>query len=128
MVAFWLSHLQPETHCPFQMERWLFQQLAMDLDVPHLLHRLQEIEYAWYNEVDASHTTKRAMQAAGVDYMRTGYAILSLCLPNDCRFAGRPPSTESLVGIYRTCRRLPKHTQDPGRGGIIRDMGSCDHR
>jgi hypothetical protein len=65
------------------------------------------------------------MAAAGVDYMRTGYAILSLsrcsrrsssiellsvCLPARCVFRGRMPATERLVGLYRRARHLPGRT------------------
>ena len=51
---------------------------------------------------------KQAMAAAGVAYMRTGFAIISLCLPRGCVFTGRMPATERLVSLYCKHRCLPR--------------------
>ena len=107
VVAFWLSHLQPETHCPLQLSRAVFEQIATDIDVPSVFARLEQIRNRWLYEIPADHPMKRAMSAAKVDYMRTGFAILSLCLPSSCQFAGRMPASETLVSLYRRQRRLP---------------------
>ena len=42
-----LTHLQPETHCPLEMNRHTFEQIAADLDVPDLLVRLMEVRDHW---------------------------------------------------------------------------------
>ena len=107
VVAFWLSHLQPETHCPLQLSRAVFEQIAADIDVSSVFARLEQIQHRWLYEIPADHPMKRAMSAAKVDYMRTGFAILSLCLPSGCQFAGRMPASETLVSLYRRQRRLP---------------------
>lgn len=50
-LAFWLTHLQPETHCPIVLSRSVFEQLAVDL--PHLsnlgdlIHRREQIRAEW---------------------------------------------------------------------------------
>jgi hypothetical protein len=109
VVVYWLSHLQPETHCPLVLPRGIFFQIAADIHVD--VHaRLRDIRWTWEHRVPSHHPTKRAMAAAGIDYMFTGYAILSLCMPAQCVFRGRTPATERLVGMYRRARRLPPST------------------
>ena len=107
VVTFWLTHLQPETHCPMVLSRSVFEQIAVDIDLPSVIHRLREIEHTWRYEIPHDHAMKQAMAQANVDYMRTGYAILSLCLPGTCQFHGRIPATERLVNLYRRERHLP---------------------
>ena len=50
------------------------------------------------------------MAAANVNYTRTGYAVMSLCLPEGCMFTGRMPATERLVSLYDKHRRFPRST------------------
>lgn len=89
----------PGTHCPPDLGNELFAQVAADVDVD-LHERLRDIRYQWEHRVRPDHPAKQAMAAAGVDYMRTGFALFSLCLPAGCVFAGRPPATLHLVGAY----------------------------
>lgn len=111
VVAFWLTHLQPATLCPMAFPRATFEQLAVDIDMPSSLFlRLQQVQDAWHYEVNPHHPMKRAMAAAGIDYMRTGYAIMSLCLPQGCTFLGRMPATERLVTLYGQHRHFPRNT------------------
>jgi hypothetical protein len=84
----------------------VFCQIATDIEVD--VHaRLQEIRWMWEHCVPPDHPTKRAMLAAGADFMLSGYAVLSLCLPAHCVFHGRPPATDRLVGMHRRGRHLP---------------------
>ena len=95
-VPFWLSTLQPQTMCPHVLGRRKVQQLAADLPLPgafgDLLERWSSIQSKWntFRAHQASHPMVCAMAAAGVDYMATGYALLSLCLPSNCFFETRP--------------------------------------
>ena len=111
VVSFWLTHIQTRTHCPMQFERGTFEQIAADIEVNgSFFERMQEIRTAWYQLVDPPHPMKRAMAAAGVDYMRSGYAIFSLCLPSGCIFRGPIPSTERLVTLYYKHRHIPRQS------------------
>ena len=44
----------------------VFEQLAVDINLPSLLERLQEIERIWQYQIPADHPIKRSMLAAGV--------------------------------------------------------------
>lgn len=68
-VAFWLTHLQPTTHCPLTLSRAVFEQVAADVDLPSVHARLQCIRTLWETRIPGDHPMKRAMAAAGVDYM-----------------------------------------------------------
>ena len=106
-VLFWLTHIQPETYCPRELATVAFQQIAADMDVPSVLERLAQVRRSWTEQVPHDHPTKRAMAASGTDYMSTGYAIMSLCLPERCVFSGPEPATARLVSMYRVARHLP---------------------
>jgi hypothetical protein len=106
-VPFWLTHCQPQTHCPLELSATSFHQIAADIDLPSVHARLAEVRDAWERAVPGSHPMKRAMAAAGVDYMRTGLALLSLCLPPRSVFRGRAPATARLVAMYMRSRWLP---------------------
>lgn len=60
-LAFWLTHLQPETQCPIILSRNVFEQLAVDL--PHmnqlgdLVNRRAQIRAEW-NRCFASSSSK----------------------------------------------------------------------
>ena len=123
LVPFWLTQLQPDTHCPLVLSRSMLQQIAADIDLPSVPARLQSIAprssltplsededlmaRAWNTLVPTDHPLKRALAAAGIDYMSTGYVILSLCLPERCVFRGRSPATARLVRMYLRARGLP---------------------
>ena len=107
-AAHWLTQLDPRTHCPAELPRQTFEQIAADIDVD-LHFRLAGIRSAWdrMRRERPDHPLVRAAAAAGVDYMRTGYCLFSLCLPAECFFRGREPATARLVTMYRLARRLP---------------------
>ena len=121
VVSFWLTHLQAATHCPMLFQRSVFEQIAADIDVVgSLFERLEAIRHSWQFHVDPCHPTKRAMAAANVDYMQSGYAIFSLCLPPGCVFHGQIPATEQLVTLYCKHRHLPRrHLQIDIQAGIF---------
>lgn len=105
-VAFWLGHVQPETHCPRPLTRAAHAQLVADLSAEGGLADLAA-RWARVRVERADHPTVRSCAAAGVDFLTTGLAVLSLCLPPTCRFLGRAPATNHLVDVYRVGRRLP---------------------
>jgi hypothetical protein len=74
----------------------VFYQIAADIEIESVHHRLQEIKDAWMYQVDEQHPTKAAMVSAGIDYMKTGYCLLSLCLPSTCYYTGRTPALSSV--------------------------------
>lgn len=128
VVTFWLTHLQPETHCPMQLSRSVFEQIAVDIDLPSVFFRLQQIRYTWQYEIAPDHPMKQAMAHSNVDYMNTGYAVMSLCLPQSCQFTGRIPATERLVSIYRRSRHLPPRSVpiDVQRGIFVGGVITAD--
>lgn len=111
-VAHWLTQIDPRTHCPAALPRAAFEQIAADVDV-NVFDRLRGIRAAW-DELRADqpdHPLVRAAAAAGVDYMRTGFCLFSLCLPPGCHHRGpAEPASGRLVTMYRRARRLPPWT------------------
>lgn len=134
-VSFWLTQLQPSTHCPLDLGASTFSQIAVDIDVIRVVAWRQAPDADLHERLSAalrraagghtrtvapthpprpSHETiprdqarPRLRTAAGIDYMHTGYAVMSLCLPTRCVFRGRPPATLHLVDAYRRSRGLP---------------------
>lgn len=104
VVSFWLTDLQRHTHCPIELSRSVFEQMAAD--IPHfetfgdLRLRQAEIATAWsaFQRSEPDHPTVRAMAAAGMDYTRSGFAMLSLCLPSDCHFTGKVSASSGPGG------------------------------
>ena len=114
-AAFWLTQIEPSTHCPRNLGAFVFSQVALDLpDVCHTgtLTRLLQIRGTWnaFRCSHPDHPTVRALAAAGVDYTTTGYAVLSLCIPPTCCFTGRTANSVRLLTMYRRARHLPAHT------------------
>jgi hypothetical protein len=109
-TAHWLTQTDPRTHAPPALSSVAFAQIAADIDVPSVHARLAELRRAWdaLRADRPDHPLVRATASADVDYLRTGFALFSLCLPADCTFRGREPATARLVNMYRTARRLPK--------------------
>ena len=125
VVAFWLTQIDPKTHCPRTLGRAIVSQVAIDLPDVHktgTLARLLQIREDWtaFRLHHPDHPTVRAMAIAGVDYNTTGYAVLSLCLPPACVFSGRNTNTNRLVTMYRRARHLPAHMVPIDvRGGLF---------
>ncbi len=109
-AAHWLTQTDPRTHAPPALSPEAFAQIAADIDLPSVHARLAELRRAWdaLRADRPDHPLVRATASADVDYLRTGFALFSLCLPADCTFRGREPATARLVAMYRTARRLPK--------------------
>lgn len=105
----WLTQIEPRTHAPIELPRAWFEQIAADIDV-NVFERLTSIRKAWddIRRDRPDHPIVRASAAADVDFMRTGLCLFSLCLPSDCFFRGRDPSTIRLVSMYCSARRLPR--------------------
>ena len=84
------THPQPQHHCPVQLSRAEFEQLAADLGhfetFGDLLLRWQQVQTSWERlcNTEPTHPTVRAFAAARLDYKYSGYALLSLCLPAGC--------------------------------------------
>jgi hypothetical protein len=92
-----------------ELDATAFNQIAADVPVPSTAFTLQRIRRAW-DALAGDHPTKRALAAAGVDYMRTGYALLSMCLPPACVHEGGQPGAAHLVASYCRARSLPLRT------------------
>ena len=111
-TAFWLTQLEPSTHAPRSLGAVTFSQVVLDLPDPDILSRILRMQGAWnaFRCTHPDHPTVRALAAAGIDYATTGYAVLSLCIPPTCCFAGRPANNLRLLTMYRKARHLPAHT------------------
>lgn len=70
------------------------------------------------------HPTVRAFAAAGMDYNRSGFAMLSLCLPEDCTYTGgacgHSGPTGHLANVWHQMRFIPRSTAPVEiRGGLF---------
>lgn len=117
VVAFWLTHVQTDTHCPPVLPRHIIHQLAADMEhfptFGDLLQRQDQIRTEWdaFQRRQPDHPTVRAMAAAGIDYMDTGYAVFSLCLPATCCYrspGGNPIQSNELLALWHRRRALPR--------------------
>lgn len=118
VVAFWLSDLQQADHCPIDLDQGLFEQMAVDIEhyptLGDLRARQATIAQRWdrFRAEHPNHPTVRAFAAAGRDYNRSGFAMLSLCVPDDCCFHAKSGSgpTSHLANVWHRIRGLPRST------------------
>ena len=120
VVAFWLTDPQRATHGPLCLAQGgVFEQLASDMQhfptFGDLLRRRAEIAREWdaFRTAQPDHPTVRALTAAGLDYNRTGHALLSLCLPSGCTFLGPTDAAAAgpggrLAAAWHRGRHLPR--------------------
>lgn len=111
-----LTHLQPETHCPQVLPRAMVEQLAADMDhfvlFGDLLKRMAQVRAEWdtFRLDHPENPTVRALAAAGVDYDRTGFFILSLCLPAGCCYRHAGAVNNRLARLWHRRRAIPANT------------------
>lgn len=110
--------LPHRTHCPVDLADGVFEQMAVDIGhlstLGDLRLRQRQISERWAAFCDdhPDHPTVCAFAASGQDYNRSGFALLSLCLPPDCTYTGTVTTgpTGHLANIWHQVRFLPRST------------------
>lgn len=109
LVCFWLTQLDPSTLAPMSLSTLQRSQLLADMDLESLPESLGRLRDRWerFALTDPDHPLVRSLVATGRDYLSTGFAIFSLCLPPSCTFIGRKPANYTMLSEYARQRRLP---------------------
>lgn len=109
VVCFWLTQLEPTTLAPMPLSPLQRSQLLADMDLGSLPASLCQLRNRWERFVltEPMHPLVRSLTAAGRDYMDTGFAIFSLCLPSSCTFRGHKPTNYSMLQGYARQWRIP---------------------
>lgn len=109
LVCFWLTQLDPQTLAPMSLSPLQYSQLLADMDLESLPASLDRLRRQWetFTLTNPSHPLVRSLVATNRNYIDTGFAIFSLCLPSACTFTGRKPVNYPMLSEYARQRRIP---------------------
>lgn len=109
LVCFWLTQLDPRTLAPLPLSRSHWSQIVADIELPSLPSALESLRCRWetFSLLHPEHPLVSRLLAARQDFVETGYAIMSLCLPTSCTFSGNRSSNWAMLCEYARQRRIP---------------------